>query len=251
MEGQRSEPKTKALFCWSGGKDSALCLYDVQQQGQYDVQFLVTTVNQNFSRISIHGVRESLLDDQAASIGIPLLKVYVKEGSNAEYEYQMGLCFQKAKDEGIEHVIFGDIFLEDLRVYRENQLSVHGMKAIFPLWKMDTRKLMARFLELKFRTVICCVNDAWLGEEWAGTEIDSDAVSHLPKEVDACGENGEFHTFCFAGPLFKKQIKISFGEKIYKPLLTELKQDDVCASEKRTKGFWYCDLIAEPTSLAV
>ncbi|HEV7230339.1 MAG TPA: diphthine--ammonia ligase [Bacteroidia bacterium] len=241
--------KIKALFCWSGGKDSALCLYEVLQESEYDVKYLVTTVNENFNRVSIHGVREDLLEKQAAAIGIPLRKVYVNEGSNAEYERQMGLCFRQARAEGIEHVIFGDIFLEDLRVYREKQLATQGMKAVFPLWKQDTRKLISRFLELKFRTVICCVNDAWLGEDWVGKEIDSGTMLRMPEAVDACGENGEFHTFCFAGPLFKKEIKFVLGEKVYKQLLPDLKKDNVCGSEPLTKGFWYCDLISEPVSV--
>jgi diphthamide synthase (EF-2-diphthine--ammonia ligase) len=117
------------------------------------------------------------------------------------------------------------------------------MTAVFPLWKQDTRKLVSRFLELKFRTVICCVNDAWLGEEWAGKEIDAETVRLMPEEVDACGENGEFHTFCFAGPLFKKEISFRAGDKVYKPLMMDLKKDPVNGSGPCTKGFWYCDLI--------
>src|SRR3982750_4307197 len=155
--------KIKAIFCWSGGKDSAYCLYKVLQEEKFDVKYLLTTLNGAFNRISMHGIREELLDRQAESIDIPLLKVFVYEGSNAEYEKQMETVLLKARTEGIEHVIFGDIFLEDLRVYRENNLAKVGMNAVFPLWKRDTKELIHQFLQLGFRTITCCVNDAFLG----------------------------------------------------------------------------------------
>ena len=140
------------------------------------------------------------------------------------------------KSEGIEHVIFGDIFLEDLREYRENNLAKVGMKAVFPLWKRDTKELIQQLLELGFRTITCCVNDAFLGEREVGVEIDDEFISSLPENVDPCGENGEFHTFCFEGPIFKSPIKFSIEEKVYRPL----PEGTLPAGE--TKGFWYCDL---------
>ena len=241
--------KEKAIFCWSGGKDSALCLYEVLQEGKYEVRYLLTTVNENFKRISMHGVREELLEKQAEAIGIPLMKMYVKEGSNEEYEQNMEKFLLRAKAEGIENVIYGDIFLEDLRVYREKNMEKVGMKAVFPLWKRNTSELLERFIKLDFHTVTCCVNDAYLGEEMVGTEIDARFVSRLPSNVDPCGENGEFHSFCYAGPIFKEQVAFMLGEKVYKPL--ELKKvESVCPSENPsalpkpvTKGFWFCDLI--------
>jgi len=190
----------------------------------------------------MHGVREELLDKQAQSIGIPLLKVFVYEGSNAEYEKQMETTLLKAKAEGIEHVIFGDIFLEDLKVYRENNLAKVGMKGVFPLWKMDTTFLIMDFIKHKFRTVTCCTNDGYLDEEWVGREIDKTFVQQLPANVDPCGENGEFHSFCFAGPIFKKEIHFTEGEKIYRNL--EIKTGDCSLpSNVITKGFWFCDLL--------
>src|SRR3954447_12488310 len=192
--------KIKAIFCWSGGKDSAYCLYKVLQEEKFDVKYLLTTLNGTFNRISMHGIREELLDRQAESIDIPLLKVFVYEGSNAEYEKQMETVLLKARTEGIEHVIFGDIFLEDLRVYRENNLAKVGMKGVFPLWKMDTTFLISDLIKLNFRTVTCCANDGYLGEEFIGKEIAKNFIEQLPSNVDPCGENGEFHTFCFAGP---------------------------------------------------
>ncbi|HXL56921.1 MAG TPA: diphthine--ammonia ligase [Chitinophagaceae bacterium] len=229
--------KPKAIFCWSGGKDSAYCLYKVLQDQSYDVKYLLTTINSTFKRISMHGVREELLDKQAESIGIPILKVNVYEGTNEEYEKQMETTLLKAKSEGIENVIFGDIFLEDLKLYRENNLAKVGMKGIFPLWKMDTTFLINDFVKKNFKTVTCCTNDRWLGEEWAGREIDKLFIEQLPENVDPCGENGEYHTFCFAGPIFKKEIPFVPGEKLYKAL--EIKTDDA----SKTNGFWFCDLL--------
>ena len=232
----------KSVMCWSGGKDSALCLYKVLQEKEYDVKYLLTTVNAQFKRISMHGVREELLDEQAKSIGIPSVKIYVNEGTNAEYEKKMEEALLKFKSEGINHVIFGDIFLENLRKYREDNLTKVGMTGVFPLWKQDTRKLLEEFLSLKFKTIICCTNDAYLGEEWAGRVVEDNFLAELPANVDACGENGEYHTFCFDGPIFKIPIKIKAGEKIYKPLIVKT-TDDCNLPQSQTKGFWFCDLL--------
>ncbi|HLP52027.1 MAG TPA: diphthine--ammonia ligase [Chitinophagales bacterium] len=232
--------KPKAIFCWSGGKDSSLCLYKVLQQKEYEVCYLLTTINGNNHRISMHGVREELLDAQAASIGIPQLKVLVYQGNNAEYENAMGATLAKAQQEGITHVIFGDIFLEDLRQYREDNLAKVGLKAVFPLWKQETGVLINEFLLLGFKTVTCCINDACLTEEHVGRTIDAEFIRSLPEGVDVCGENGEFHTFCYDGPIFKTPVDIMVGEKIYKPL--ELKTDD-CDQAGETKGFWFAELI--------
>lgn len=236
-------PGTKAIFCWSGGKDSSLALYKVLQSGEWDVRYLLCTLNGNHRRISMHGVREELVDAQAASIGIPLIKVFTYEASNAEYEQQMEAALLQARSEGIEHVIFGDIFLEDLRVYRENNLAKVGMTAVFPLWKKDTTALVHEFLDLGFKTVTCCVNDALLGEEHVGELIDKKFLNSLPATVDPCGENGEFHTFCFDGPIFKETVTFTKGEKIYKPLILQDGDNTICNSENKTKGFWYCELI--------
>jgi uncharacterized protein (TIGR00290 family) len=230
-----------AIFCWSGGKDSAYTLHKVLREKLFDVKYLLTTVNSNFKRISMHGVREELLHKQAGSINIPLLKVEVSEGNNAEYESKMEAVLLKAKSEGIEHVIFGDIFLEDLRAYRENNLAKVGLQAVFPIWKQDTTFMVNDFIAKGFRTVLCCTNDAYLGEEWAGREIDKHFLADLPAGVDPCGENGEYHTFCFAGPIFKKPVEFSIGEKVYKPL--EIKTDSTTAAQTSTKGFWFCDLV--------
>lgn len=233
----------KAIFCWSGGKDSAYCLHKVLTEKLFDVKYLLTTVNDKFKRISMHGVREELLDTQAESIGIPLLKVRVTEGTNNEYERQMEAVLLQAKSEGIDNVIFGDIFLEDLKLYRENNLAKVGMKGIFPIWKMDTIDLINDFIKLQFKTIICCTNDGYLGKEWIGRGIDESFIAELPAIVDPCGENGEFHTFCYDGPLFKKKIDFTVGEKVYKALENEIDNISKVASDIKTKGFWFCDLL--------
>lgn len=236
-----------AVFCWSGGKDSALCLYKIFQQKEFKVNYLLTTVNEQFKRISMHGVREELLDEQCKQIGIPLVKVFVSEGTNSEYEKKMEETLLKFKAEGINHIIFGDIFLEDLKKYREDNLAKVGMKGVFPLWKQDTKLLLKEFLSIGFKTITCCTNDAYLGKEWVGKIIDEKFLNELPKNVDACGENGEFHTFCFDGPIFKNPIQIKVGEKIFKPLEIKVKDDKEKSnhpsfSSSQTQGFWFCDL---------
>ncbi|MGQ0827813.1 MAG: diphthine--ammonia ligase [Bacteroidota bacterium] len=232
--------KEKCIFCWSGGKDSALALYKILQDNKFEITALLTTVNSNFKRISMHGVREILLDQQAVSIGLPLIKMYVEEGTNAEYENNMEILLLKYKAQGVTKVIFGDIFLDDLREYREKNLARIGLTAEFPLWKRDTKELLNEFLQLGFKTTTCCVNDAYLGEDKVGVEIDKKFIETLPKNVDPCGEKGEFHTFCYEGPIFKNPLKFKIGKKVYKPL--KIKTDRT-VSIPTTKGFWYCDLM--------
>ena len=235
--------KPKAVFCLSSGKDSALALMRVIKEGVYDIRYLLTTLNYNFKRISMHGIREELLDLQATSIGIPLLKVWVSKGTNEEYEERMELVLKELKSEGIEFVIFGDIFLEDLREYRERNLAKIGLKAIFPLWKESTGLLIREFIDSQFQAVICCTNDNYLGDKWLGRNIDQSFISELPDNVDPCGENGEYHTFCYAGPVFKNPIQFITGEKIFQPIDTKLNDRSIPEIAAVTPGFWYCDLI--------
>jgi uncharacterized protein (TIGR00290 family) len=225
--------KPKAVFCRSGGKDSAYCLHKVLSERSYEVCYLLTTINKIYKRISMHGIREELLERQAEAIGIDLLKITVSEGTNSEYEKQMEMILLKARAEGIRHVIYGDIF--------EKNLEKVQMQGVFPLWKTDTKWLVNDFLAKGFKTIICCINNAHLHEEWVGREINTAFVNQLPVTVDPCGENGEFHTFCYEGPLFKKKILFSTGEKVYKPI--EEKTDHEFASALNTKGLWFCDLI--------
>jgi len=233
----------KAIFCWSGGKDSAYCLHQVLEGNQFDVKYLLTTINEEFKRISMHGIREELLDLQVKSIGIPLLKVMVNNSTNEDYEKQMSKVLEKVKSEGIEHVIFGDIFLEDLRTYRENNLSQLGMKAVFPLWKMDTTHLINDFISKKFKTMLCCVNDGFLKQEWLRKKIDASFLEQLPSHVDPCGENGEYHTFCYDGPIFKNKIPFIKKEIVYRPLTIKTTSDCALSSNSQTNGFWFCELV--------
>ena len=223
---------------WSGGKDSSLALHKVKKQHpELDVKFLVTTINQEFKRISMHGVRESMLELQAESIGIPLLKMEVPNvPDNSSYEAKLNETLASLKESGITHIIFGDIFLEDLKQYRLNILKAHDLTGVFPLWKHSTKVLIEEFIDLKFRTITCCISTSSLTEDWVGKEIDAEFVNNLPEAVDVCGENGEFHTFCFDGPIFKNPIPIQLGEKKYVPL--EIKTAD----NMKEVGFWFVDI---------
>lgn len=228
----------KAIFCWSGGKDSAMALHRVQEQKEFEIVSLLTTVNKNFGRIVMHGVREELLDAQAASIGLPLKKIYISEGTNNEYENLMGGAMESFGKEGVSHVIFGDIFLEDLRAYREKNLEKSGMKGVFPLWKEDTTNLIHEFIAMGFQTITCCVDEKHIGKEFAGKIIDKDFIAALPATTDPCGENGEFHTFVFNGPVFRNKIQFTKGEVVRKTY--SVKNE---SGETTEYGFWYCDLV--------
>jgi len=243
--------KEKIIFCWSGGKDSALALNRILQDGRYEVVTLLTTCNEHFQRVSMHGVRVELLEQQAAATGLPLEKIFVSQrSSNEEYQQKMSACLLAHKSRGVTACAFGDIFLEDLKRWREENLAKVGLRGIFPLWKIDSRELIREFFALGFGTVICCVNDACLGEDAVGRNIDPGFIASLPAEVDPCGENGEFHSFAFAGPVFKQPVRFTVGEKVYRPVAQTHPSDAnptcVCPSSPRhTKGFWFCDLLPD------
>ncbi|WP_242205123.1 Dph6-related ATP pyrophosphatase [Aestuariivivens insulae] len=236
--------KHKTYFNWSTGKDSALALYHLLQDPNYTVEELITTVNSHYNRVSMHGLRRELLVAQTQAINIPSSFIELPEMPSMEtYEQKMGETVSKLKENGFTHSAFGDIFLEDLRTYRENQLAQQGFKAVFPIWKRDTKALIHEFLDLGFKTIIVCANSKYFNEDFVGTVIDKDFIDKLPKGVDPCGENGEFHTFCFDGPIFKNPIPFSIGEKVYREYNTPKTDDSVCKGDKY--GVWYCDLIAE------
>ena len=203
------------LFTWSGGKDSALALYELHNAQRYTVAALLTTVTEDYDRISMHGVRRALLEQQARSLNLPLDIVYItRNSSNEEFEVRMKEKLMQYKSRGISSVVFGDIFLEDLRKYREDDLARGGMKAIFPIWKRETAELARTFIALGFKAVITCVDSQSLDKRFAGRAFDERFLSELPASVDPCGENGEFHSFVYAGPLFGESIRFKKGEVV-------------------------------------
>ena len=244
--------KTKAIFNWSSGKDSALALYKVLQNSEFEITCLLTSVNQEFQRISMHGVRVELLEQQAKSLGIPLEIMQIPEMPTMEaYENVMNETLTKLKNQGVTHSIFGDILLEDLRRYREDQLAKIGFEAVFPLWQIPTVDLIQEFMRLGFKTIVVCVNERFLDKSFVGRIIDHAFIDELPENVDVCGENGEFHTFTFDGPIFSKPVKFKIGEIVYrkyeKPKEVD-SSDTACntnTSDVFDFGFWYCDLIAK------
>lgn len=231
--------KDKILMAWSGGKDSSMALWKLQQDPTVEVVGLLTTGNAITQRISMHGVRLELLRKQAKSIGLPVTEVLVESDTYEEYEQKMAAALEECilKYE-ITAVAFGDIFLEDLRKYREEKMALVGLKVYFPLWGKDTGLLVQEFIGAKFRTILCCVGEGPLNGDFSGVELTQALVQKLPDGVDPCGENGEYHTFCFDGPIFKHPVAFVKGEKIYRPM------DEKYLSETSvTKGFWFADLL--------
>jgi len=205
----------KAILSWSSGKDSAMALYRILNAKDYEIVCLLTTITDQFHRVSMHGVREELLDAQAESLGYPLEKVMIPYPCpNQVYEEKMAnvLSVWKAKD--VRHVIFGDIFLEDIRKYREEKLAQIDMKPVFPLWMSDTKQLAWDMLKVGFRAVITCVDPKKIAPAFAGRFFDESFLRSLPPQVDPCGENGEFHTFVYDGPVFKRPISVRVGELV-------------------------------------
>jgi len=201
---------------WSGGKDSTIALHELLKTGDYDVISLMTTISEEYRRISHHGVREALLEDQAGAIGIPLEKVYLPSGesggcTNDVYEAIMRRVMASYKAKGVETVGFGDLFLEDLRAWREANLAKAGMHGIFPIWKRDTTKVAHELIRLGYKAYLSCV-EGKLGSGFVGRLYDEKFLRGLPADVDPCGENGEFHSFVFGGPIFERPVPVRAGE---------------------------------------
>ncbi len=247
----------KAIFNWSGGKDSSLSLYYLKKDPQWQIMYLVTSVNESFQRISMHGVRVSLLEQQAESIGIPLRKLLVPEQLTMDvYNRLMKETLKRFKREGIHWAVFGDIFLEDLKKYREEQLAKVEIKAHFPIWKKPTPELADDFIRLGFQAVIVCVDERYLDKSFAGRLLDKDFLKDLPQGIDPCGENGEYHSFVFDGPLFRQPVKFKKGGLVYKrskpvdcsPKVSSPPHDfPSVISQSIETGFWYCDLLPVKT----
>lgn len=235
----------KALFNWSSGKDSALALYKILKDNSLDTKYLITTVQQSTQRIAMHGVRIALLEQQAKSIGIPLHIIELPEMPTMEvYEATMQEHLSAFQKQGISHSVFGDIFLEDLRVYREEKLATLGFQGVFPLWKIETKELLEEFLSLGFQTIVTCVNARYLDKSFVGRIIDAKFIQDLPKNVDVCGENGEFHTFTFDGPIFQHPIAFEIGEIVYKTYAKpKVEKEELHQTQTEEDGFWYCDLL--------
>jgi uncharacterized protein (TIGR00290 family) len=221
---------------WSGGKDSAMALYELCRTGEYDIVALLTSVSDEYKRISHHGVREALLEQQAETIGIPLEKVYLpSDGSrpctNETYEQIMNAVMTTYKARGIETIAFGDLFLEDLRAYRERNLAKANMRGLFPLWKRDTARLAREVIALGFKSYLSCVGGK-VGPGFVGRPYDQDLLATLPPGVDPCGEYGEFHTFVHDGPIFRRPVTVTVGDIVMRD------------------GRHYADLLPEPTAMS-
>jgi uncharacterized protein (TIGR00290 family) len=205
--------RPKAWLAWSSGKDSAWALHTVRLAAEFEVVALLTTVNRTHGRVAMHAVRESLLEMQTAAAGLPLVKVPIPSPcSNEIYESAMSKAMARASDEGVRHVIFGDLFLEDIRAYREKQLARCEMTPLFPLWKKDTRALAQNMIAGGLRAYLTCVDPRQLDRGFAGRRFDTELLAELPAQVDPCGENGEFHTFACAGPMFRAEVPVTVGE---------------------------------------
>jgi uncharacterized protein (TIGR00290 family) len=224
---RRRPVKEKIILSWSGGKDSSMAAYQLLASRKYEIAGLLTTVTAEYDRISMHGVRRELLERQADSLGAPLHTVLIpKDCSNEVYESKMREALGRFKAEGITKVAFGDIFLEDLRRYRDERLALAGMTGVYPVWRRDTEELVRTFIGLGFKAVLSCVDTEAIAASFAGRELDSALLRDLPESADPCGEYGEYHSFVYAGPLFRKPIACKTGKSVM-----------------RTPRFNYCDIV--------
>jgi uncharacterized protein (TIGR00290 family) len=223
-----SVAKKPVILSWSGGKDSCLALNELLASREFRVEALLTTVTRDYGRISMHGVRTALLERQAESLGFPLQQVFIsKAATNTEYESCMAEALSAFRNHGIETVAFGDLFLEDIKSYRDRFLALHGMTGLYPIWQRHTGTAIRDFIVAGFKAVIVCVDPRQLDPAFAGRMIDDKLLSELSPRCDPCGENGEFHTFVFDGPIFEKPVRFVKGDTVSRD------------------SFWFCDLIPE------
>jgi len=225
----------KTYFNWSSGKDSALALHRLLQDPTYQVDFLLTSINPVLQRVSMHGLRTELLYQQVATIGIPHGTLDLTEDvTHATYEKLMEVELALLRAKGFKYAGFGDIFLEDLRVYREKQLSPFQIQGHFPIWKQDTKQLIHEFIEEGFKAIVICINGELLDKSFAGRVIDKDFIKDLPAGIDPCGENGEFHTFCYDAPYFDQAIAFEVGETVNRSYI----------HAGKTINYWFTDLLS-------
>lgn len=237
----------KSVLNWSSGKDAALALYKVQQQQEFSVEKLTSTVNSKNHRLPVHEVRQELLVEQAKSLGIPLQLIKLSENTPLEkYNKKMLDMYANLSKAGFTHSIFGDIFLGDVKQYREKQLAAAQFEAVFPLWKQDTARLMQEWLTLGFKAIVVCVNAKYLDISFCGRILDQQFLKDLPEEVDPCGENGEFHTFVFDAPNFREPVRFTKGEirsRVFQPKNKNEEAMDSNSEEGWDTQFYYCDLL--------
>ena len=220
--------KEPVVLSWSGGKDSTMAAYQLLASQKYEIMGLLTTVTEGFDRISMHGVRRELLERQADSLGIPLHKLLIPQDcSNEIYEARMQEAMSRIKARGITKIAFGDLFLQDVRQYRDERLEQAGMTGLYPIWMRDTEELVRTFIGLGFKAILACVDTQVLDASFAGREIDLQLLKDLPESADPCGEYGEYHSFVYAGPLFKNAIVCKIGDRVL-----------------RNERFNYCDIVA-------
>jgi len=226
-------PPPQAFLSWSSGKDAAFALSEARRLGLAEVVGLLTTVNTTHQRVAMHGLRRSVLARQAAEVGLPLLEIPIPHPcSNQEYDARMAEATARLRAQGVRHVVFGDLYLEDIRAYREERLHAVGMEAIFPLWQRPTRALAAEMLAAGMAARIVCLDPRKLDRRFSGRLWDAALIAELPAEVDPCGENGEFHTAVLAGPMFAHPIAARVGEVVERG------------------GFVFADLIEEQAEAA-
>jgi len=205
----------KAFMSWSSGKDSAFALWQAQRSGEVEIVGLLTTLTEVHDRVAMHGVRNTLLDQQIAALGLPALKVGIPSPCpNEVYEQRMAEATAEMKAQGVTHVVFGDLFLQDIRAYRETQLAKANMQAVFPLWGRDTRSLAEEMIDSGLIAHIVCLDPKQIDRRLAGRRFDRALLAELPPDVDPCGENGEFHTVVTAGPMFKTKIPVTLGQTV-------------------------------------
>lgn len=214
-------------LAWGGGKDSAMALHRLREDDRYQVVCLLSTITTDFNRVSMHGIRRKLLIRQVEELGLPLMEVTLtKDADSNQYDRKMEEAMRRLRQRGIRGVAFGDIHLEDVRRYREERISSTGMEAVFPLWGQDTESLAREFVDLGFGAVVVCVDGRVLCPSLVGRDYDMAFLADLPTGVDPCGENGEFHTFVYKGPTFRRNVSFTKGEIV-----------------KRDGGFYFCDLL--------
>jgi len=226
--------KKKILLSWSSGKDSAWTLHLLKQQGIYEVAGLITTINSAFDRVAMHSTRRALVEMQAETAGLPLIAVPLPwPCSNVDYECAMKKVCDEAVAQGVSAIAFGDLFLEDIRAYRERQLKDTGLEPLFPVWQIPTNELARDMVRSGLKAKLVCIDPKKLSPDFAGREFDQQLLRDLPAGVDPCGENGEFHSFVYAGPMFSREIRVIAGERVERD------------------GFCYADVLPAGEQLAV